>query len=66
MDSPTNGERDTIFSVASLAKYLSVSDDTIYRALQRREFPFLTVGDSIRISRKVIDSILRGEREAKR
>jgi excisionase family DNA binding protein len=61
----TNSERD-VMTVAQLADYLGVRPNTVYGALGRNEIPHLRIGGRVLISKKVVDSILRGERTLER
>jgi excisionase family DNA binding protein len=61
MDEAKNGELDDIMNVASASAYLKIQPDTLYRALTRGEIPYLRVGNNIRVSKRTIDAILRGE-----
>jgi excisionase family DNA binding protein len=57
-----NQSESDVMTVSELARYLRVQDNTIYSALAENKVPHLRLSNGcIRISRKVIDQILRGE-----
>ena len=49
---------DTIFTVESLAKYLSVSEQWIYERVQFKEMPYIKVGKFLRFRRSAIEKWL--------
>jgi excisionase family DNA binding protein len=62
MDDEFNQNEHDVMTVSELARYLRVQDNTVYAALAENKVPHLRLSNGcIRISRKVIDQILRGE-----
>jgi excisionase family DNA binding protein len=52
--------------VAGLAKHLGVSEDWVYKAVQRREIPFTRVARRLRFTRAHVEQILAaGEHPAR-
>lgn len=54
-------EDDTIFTVESLSKYLSVSEQWVYERVQLKEIPFIKIGKFIRFKKGSIDKWLTGQ-----
>lgn len=51
-------EDDSIFTVESLAKYLSVSTQWVYERVQFKEIPYIKVGKFIRFKKSAIEKWL--------
>lgn len=53
---------DNLISPKELAKYLKISQATIYRLIERRKITFLKIGGSLRFSKSDIEEYLRDSR----
>jgi excisionase family DNA binding protein len=52
---------ERLITVHSAAKYLSLSPQTIYNLVRRKDIPFVRIGRAVRIDKSVLDALLNKE-----
>lgn len=50
-----------VFSVAEAARYLGISDDTVYRLIKKKKLPNVRLGSRLGIPQFTLDRWLEGE-----